>query len=35
VPAVEDKLLVVGSCLFVSFVMLTIGKTGFWPPRGR
>ena len=31
----EDKLLTVGSCLFVGFVMLTIGKTGFWPPRPR
>jgi hypothetical protein len=24
-----------GSCLFVGFVMLTIGKTGFWPPPAK
>jgi hypothetical protein len=32
-PGVEDKPLVVAVCLFVGFVMLTIGQTGFWPPR--
>jgi hypothetical protein len=29
------KLLGGGSCLFVGFVMLTIGKTGFWPPPAK
>lgn len=33
IPAVEDKMLTAGLCLFVGFVMLTIGKTGSWPPR--
>lgn len=32
-PGVEDRLMVVGICLFVGFVMLTIGMTGYWPPR--
>jgi hypothetical protein len=35
IAPIEDKLLAAGSCLFVGFVMLTIGKTGFWPPRPR
>jgi hypothetical protein len=30
---VEDRLLGVGICLFLGFVMFTIGRTGFWPPR--
>jgi hypothetical protein len=34
-PAVEHKLMTAGLCLFVGFVMLTIAKTGFWPPRHR
>jgi formate hydrogenlyase subunit 4 len=29
----KQKLVVVVPCLFVGYVMLTIGKTGFWPPR--
>ena len=29
------KLLAGGSCLFVGFVMLTIGRTGFWPPSAK
>jgi hypothetical protein len=30
----DNKLLGGGVCLFVGFVMLNIGKTGRWPPRG-
>jgi hypothetical protein len=33
VPGVENRRVVVGLCLFVGFVMLTIGTTGSWPPR--
>jgi hypothetical protein len=29
----KQKLVVVVPSLFVGYVMLTIGKTGFWPPR--
>ena len=29
----EQKRIGVVVSLFVGFVMLTIGKTGFWPPR--
>jgi hypothetical protein len=25
----------VGVCLFLAFVMLTIGRTGTWPPRSE
>jgi hypothetical protein len=28
-----DRLLGVGICLFLGFMMLTIGLTGSWPPR--
>jgi hypothetical protein len=35
IARVENKLLTAGSCLFVGVVMLTIAKTGFWPPRPR
>jgi hypothetical protein len=31
-----DKLYPVVACLFLGFVMLTIARTGLWPPpRGR
>lgn len=32
---VENKPMTVGLCLFVGFVMLTIGKTGSWPGPSR
>jgi len=32
---VGDRLLTVGACLFVGFMMLTIAKSGYWPPRAR
>jgi hypothetical protein len=31
----NSKLLGGGLCLFVGFAMLTIGKTGFWPPPAK
>lgn len=30
---IDNRLVVVGIFLFVGFVMLTIGKTGNWPPK--
>jgi hypothetical protein len=33
IVSTENRLMVVGVCLFVGFVMLTIARTGFWPPR--
>lgn len=32
-PGVKDRLMGVGVCLFLGFVMLAIGTTGDWPPR--
>jgi hypothetical protein len=31
----DNKLFTVGTCLFVGFVMLTIARTGLWPPPRR
>jgi hypothetical protein len=31
----NEKLMFVGICLFMGFVMLTIGRTGRWPPPKR
>lgn len=36
VPAAKQEgLFTVAICLFVGFVMLTIGRTGFWPRPKR
>ncbi|WP_337176591.1 hypothetical protein [Paludisphaera sp.] len=32
---IQGKGLAAGACLFVAFVMLTVGATGTWPPPGR
>ena len=32
---VGGRLQVVGGCLFMGYMMLTIGMTGFWPPRPK
>jgi hypothetical protein len=32
---VGNRLLGVVICLFVGLMMLTIGMTGFWPPRSQ
>lgn len=29
---VQDRRFISGICLFVGFVMLTIARTGLWPP---
>jgi hypothetical protein len=31
----EARLLGVGSCLFLGFAMLAIGRTGRWPPPAK
>lgn len=35
VAPVENNTFTSGTCLFVGFVMLTIGRTGLWPPPRR
>lgn len=35
IAPIENPLMIVVPCVFVGFVMLTIARTGYWPPRRR